>query len=132
MDVAPLTPAAATSDAARPDSAATAARQAVSADDAAFVRAVDQVAAQDAAAGAQEVRAAPAEKPAWKQLETLLVQQMLQSVMTSEEGGFFGEGLGSDYYASFMAEQFGARIAEGIDLGIASQLEGHYGSGDGT
>ncbi|MCR9122616.1 MAG: hypothetical protein NXH91_10110 [Phyllobacteriaceae bacterium] len=132
MDVAPLTSAAATGDAARPDSATAAARPTVSADNAAFVRAVDQVTAQDAAAGAGTVRAEPAEKPAWKQLETLLVQQMLQSVMTSEEGGFFGEGLGSDYYASFMAEQFGARIAGGIDLGIASQLEGHYGSGDGT
>lgn len=66
----------------------------------------------------------------WKQLETLLVQQMLQSVMTSEEGGFFGEGLGSDYYQSFMVEQFATRLAEGLDLGIASRLDRHYGSGD--
>lgn len=132
MDVVPLTQAAATGDAARSDSATAAVRQSAPGDGVAFASAIDQVAAQDAAASAGTVRAEPAEKPAGKQLETLLVQQMLQSVMTSEEGGFFGEGLGSDYYASFMAEQFGARIAEGIDLGIASQLEGHYGSGDGT
>ncbi|MBO6636563.1 MAG: hypothetical protein JJ920_00665 [Roseitalea sp.] len=131
MDVTPLTPAAATGDAARTDSAR-AVRQPASAEDVAFARAVDQVIAQDAAASAETVRAEPAEEPGWKQLETLLVQQMLQSVMTSEEGGFFGEGLGSDYYASFMAEQFGARLAEGLDLGIASRLEGLYGSGDGT
>ena len=68
----------------------------------------------------------------WKQLETLLVQQMLQSVMASEDGGFFGEGLGSDYYQSFLVEQFAARLSEGLDLGIASHLDGHYGSGDHT
>lgn len=68
----------------------------------------------------------------WKQLETLLVQQMLQSVMASEDGGFFGEGLGSDLYQSFMVEQFAARLSEGLDLGIASNLDGRYGSGDST
>ena len=64
----------------------------------------------------------------FKQLETLLVQQMLETVLTSEEGGFFGEGLGGDYYAGFLAEHFGARLAEGLDLGLATQLGARYGS----
>ena len=71
-----------------------------------------------------------AQSSGWKQLETLLVQNMLQSVMTSEEGGFFGEGLGSEYYQSFLVEQFAARLSDGLDLGIASRLDRHYGSGD--
>ena len=77
-------------------------------------------------------RAQPAESPGWKQLETLLVQQMLQSMLSSEEGGLFGKELGSDHYASFMAEQFAARVSDGLDLGIASRLDRHYGSGDDT
>lgn len=85
-----------------------------------------QAAAQDAAAA----NAAPADEGGWKQLETMLVQQMLQSMLSSEEGGFFGKELGSDYYASFMAEQFAARLSDGLDLGIASRLDRHYGPGD--
>lgn len=85
---------------------------------------------RQAAADAAVARAEPAGKPGWKQLETLLVQQMLQTMMTSEEGGFFGKELGSDYYASFMAEQFAARLSDGLDLGIASRLDRHYASGD--
>ena len=82
-------------------------------------------------AGVSGAPAAQGAQPSgWKQLETLLVQNMLQGVMTTEEGGFFGEGLGSDYYQSFMIEQFAARLADGLDLGIASRLDRHYGSGD--
>lgn len=66
----------------------------------------------------------------WQQLESLLVQQMLQHVMASESGGFFGEGLGSDYYASFMAEQIAGQIAGSMDLGIAERLGGHYRDGE--
>ena len=71
-----------------------------------------------------------AEPDGWQQLETLLVQQMLQHVLASETGGFFGEGLGSDYYASFMAEQIAGQVAGSMDLGIADRLGGHYGEGD--
>lgn len=85
-----------------------------------------QAAAQDATVANAE----PAQKGGWKQLESLLVQQMLQSMLSSEDGGFFGKELGSDYYASFMAEQFAARLSEGLDLGIASRLDRHYGPGD--
>lgn len=85
--------------------------------------------AETAASGpAQAPTAAPPKTP-FEQLEALLVQQMLQSMLSSEEGGFFGEGLGSDYYASFMAEHFGAALADSIDLGLASQLEGQLTMG---
>ena len=98
----------------------------------AFAEAEARMAADRAAGDAAVARARPAEAPGWKQLETLLVQQMLQSMLSSEEGGFFGKELGSDYYASFMAEQFAARLSDGLDLGIASRLDRHYGSGDDT
>lgn len=72
-----------------------------------------------------------ADPDGWQQLESLLVQQMLQHVLTSETGGFFGEGLGSDYYASFMAEKIAGQVAGSMDLGIAERLGGHYSDGDG-
>lgn len=97
---------------------------------AAFPDAAATALAERAAGDAVAERARPADNSGWKQLETLLVQQMLQTMMSSEEGGFFGKELGSDYYASFMAEQFATRLSEGLDLGIASRLDRHYGSGD--
>ncbi|WP_306118291.1 MULTISPECIES: hypothetical protein [unclassified Roseitalea] len=73
---------------------------------------------------------APARSDGFKGLETMMIQQMLADMLQSQEGGFFGEGLGSDYYVSFMAEMIASEVTDGMDLGIAARLEGHYGGGE--
>ena len=115
---------------ASPSASPTAAASTQRTDTAGFADQVARAANASAApASSSSVPVAEGTPSVFEQLETLLVQQMMQTMLSSEEGGFFGEGLGSDYYASFMAEHFGAALSESLDLGIASQLEGRFESG---
>lgn len=83
-----------------------------------------------ASRGTLEVALARAEQSArpnarvGKQFEALLSSLLVKEMRSTLEGGFFGEGNGSDTFNGWMDEHVGRMMAERGDLGVARVVDG--------
>ena len=51
-----------------------------------------------------------------------MVQQMQKGSMTGDEGGFFGNGIGSSTYSSWFEQQLASKLSSGRGLGIGDSV----------
>jgi flagellar protein FlgJ len=61
-------------------------------------------------------------KEAGKEFESLLVQNMIEDMMTDTGEAYFGGGFAGDVWKSMMAEQIAAQVVKGADFGFASKV----------
>ncbi|MBO0903594.1 rod-binding protein [Jiella sonneratiae] len=57
-----------------------------------------------------------------EQFEGFVLRSFIQSMLPSEDSGFFGEGTAGSVWRSMLAEQIGDEIAKGGGIGIAAEI----------
>ncbi len=55
---------------------------------------------------------------AYKGLEQLVLQSLVENMLPKETGGFFGGGTAGDIWRSMLAEQLAAQMGKTVDLGL--------------
>ncbi|SJZ82238.1 rod-binding protein [Consotaella salsifontis] len=59
----------------------------------------------------------------YEKFEAFVLRSFVESMLPSEESGFYGDGAGANIWRSMMAEQVGDQIAKDGGIGIAEMLE---------
>ena len=62
---------------------------------------------------------------AYKGLEALVLQNLIETMLPKDTTSFFGKGTGSEMWRSMMAQQLATQIANSVDLGIAKSMAAH-------
>jgi flagellar protein FlgJ len=62
------------------------------------------------------------EKKAANELETLLLQQMLESILPKEDGAVFGKGTAGSVWRSMMAEQVARQLSSSGEIHLSKIL----------
>ncbi len=64
---------------------------------------------------------------AYKGLEALVLQNLVETMLPKDAGAYFGESAGSDMWRSLLSQRIGEQLAERMDLGIASKAAAIHG-----
>ncbi len=67
-------------------------------------------------------------KLAHKKLESVFLQGMINSMLSSQEDKLFGKGIEGGYWKSFMAEAIANQVVKGKGLGIAESFSNKQGA----
>ncbi len=67
-------------------------------------------------------------KLAHKKLESVFLQGMINSMLSSQEDKLFGKGIEGGYWKSFMAEAIANQVVKGKGLGIAESFGSKQGA----
>jgi flagellar protein FlgJ len=58
---------------------------------------------------------------AYKGLEALVLQNLVETMLPKDAGSFFGKEAGGDQWRSMLAQKIGEQMSKRMDLGIASK-----------
>lgn len=64
---------------------------------------------------------------AYKGLEQLVLQRLVETMLPTEAGELFGHGAAGDIWRSMLAEQLATQIGKSVDLGLAKSMPGEPG-----
>lgn len=69
---------------------------------------------------------APVDAPAkaYKGLEELVLQRLVEAMLPNEDSGVFGAGTAGDVWRSMLAEQLAKQIGKSVDLGLGKPAGG--------
>jgi len=77
---------------------------------------------------ASVVAPADAQTKAYKGLEQLVLQKLVETMLPNDAGELFGHGAAGDIWRSMLAEQLAAQIGKSVDLGLAKAASARVGS----
>ncbi len=63
---------------------------------------------------------------AYKGLEQLVLQRLVETMLPNEESGVFGSGTAGDVWRSMLAEQLAKQIGKTVDLGLVKTVAGTH------
>jgi flagellar protein FlgJ len=68
----------------------------------------------------------PRADDATRKFEAFIIQSWIQTILPSQDHGFFGQGAAGGIWRSMLAEQIGNQIARSGGIGLKEMLERHW------
>lgn len=75
---------------------------------------------------ASVVNPVDARTKAYKGLEQLILQNLVENMLPKDASGVFGHGTAADIWRSMLAEQLAAQIGKSVDLGFAKNTTANH------
>jgi flagellar protein FlgJ len=70
----------------------------------------------------------PRADDATRKFEAFIMQSWIQTILPSQDHGFFGQGAAGGIWRSMLAEQIGNQVARAGGIGLKKMLERHWAS----